>query len=240
MDNQCSIRETFWYRSGCGLGSVPKSSVTFLGWKKYIYFVFFLVLKNEIEGFKIVKRCLMIKIKFLARNFYIFVIQFLFRSAQHFYEKRIGSESGSVRVTTGSGTEHSCIHVTTEPSTPAHTSQVRTFLHTCHNWTEYSCTHVTTEQSTTAHMSQLNRALLHTCHYWAEHSYIHVTTEPSILAYLSLSEPSTLGYMSQLNRALLHTCHSFISQPSKSSLELQYGILRFFFIWLTVLVDTDQ
>jgi hypothetical protein len=42
----------------------------------------------KFKSFKIVKVCLMIKISFLSRMFYLF-----FQSAQHFYGKREGSES---------------------------------------------------------------------------------------------------------------------------------------------------
>jgi hypothetical protein len=47
----------------------------------------------------------MIKIEFLGRNFFVikfYFLQPLFKSAQHFYEKREGSGSGSLLVTKGS------------------------------------------------------------------------------------------------------------------------------------------
>jgi hypothetical protein len=59
----------------------------------------------KIKSFKIVKICLMVKIKILARKFVSsnFILQPLFQSAQHLYEKRKISGSGSVLVTNGSG-----------------------------------------------------------------------------------------------------------------------------------------
>jgi hypothetical protein len=68
----------------------------------------------KFKSAKIVKKiCLVIKILYLARKFlyYNFILQPLFESAQHFYQKRkgsgagfgAGSASGSVLVTNGSG-----------------------------------------------------------------------------------------------------------------------------------------
>jgi hypothetical protein len=57
--------------------------------------------KVKFESFKIVKVCLKIKIKFLTRKFwyYNFILQPLFKSAQHFNERE---GSGSVIMTNGS------------------------------------------------------------------------------------------------------------------------------------------
>ncbi len=67
----------------------------------------------KFKSFKIVKICLLIKVKFLAKKFLYnnFILQPLFKSAQYFYQKGegsgtetgAGSTSGSVLVTNGSG-----------------------------------------------------------------------------------------------------------------------------------------
>jgi hypothetical protein len=87
---------------GSGSGSVPQTSVTFRMQKIYFFHIFKCLL-NEFKNFKIVKICLMIKIKYLTRK--LFVLKFYFGtiiwSAQYFYENNqkmegsYGSGSGT-------------------------------------------------------------------------------------------------------------------------------------------------
>jgi hypothetical protein len=85
--------------SGCGCGSVPKSSVA--GCKKF-YFVFSNGLIRKFKSLKIVKICFVIKIKFLAKNCFMKILfSTIISVAKHFYKKREGS--GSVLVANGSG-----------------------------------------------------------------------------------------------------------------------------------------
>jgi len=88
--------------SGSKCGPVPKSSVTVMDAKKSIFSYFF-CFNKEIPKLKIGKICLMIKITFLARKilYWNFILQPLFQSAQHFYEKWEGSRS--ILVTNGFG-----------------------------------------------------------------------------------------------------------------------------------------
>ncbi len=62
--------------NGSGCGSVPKSSVTFRMQKNlcFSYFFLFKLMKLNFKSFKIVKICLMIKIKFLQENFCIKIL----------------------------------------------------------------------------------------------------------------------------------------------------------------------
>jgi len=91
--------------SGCGSGSVPKSSVTFRMQKFYFFHIFQFFNKGNLKALKLLKLCLMIEIKFLQENCCItnFILQPLFQSNQHFYEKRTRSRAGSVLITNGSG-----------------------------------------------------------------------------------------------------------------------------------------
>jgi len=66
--------------------------------KKVYFFTFLNVLINELKSFRILKICLMIKIKFSSKKFFV-----LFQSAQQFNGKREESASGSILVTNGSG-----------------------------------------------------------------------------------------------------------------------------------------
>ncbi len=59
-----------------------------LGCQKINLFIFFNVLIKEFKSFKIVKICLIIKVKFLAWKYKKIILQQLFQSAQHFLEKR--------------------------------------------------------------------------------------------------------------------------------------------------------
>jgi hypothetical protein len=86
--------------NGCGseCGSVPKSSVTFRMQKKYFFSSYFQMFYSmKFKSFKILKICLMTKIKLLARKFFCII------SAQYFYGKKEGSGSGSLLVTNRSG-----------------------------------------------------------------------------------------------------------------------------------------
>ncbi len=116
---QCSRSVTFLYGSGCRSGSSvlylwetdpdpnadPYQNLQWLLWmqKKSIFSYFFLVFIKKFKNFKIGKICLMIKITFLARKilYWNFILQPLFQSAQHFYEKWEGSRS--ILVTNGFG-----------------------------------------------------------------------------------------------------------------------------------------
>jgi hypothetical protein len=77
---------------------------------KSIFFIFLNVLKNESTSFKIVKICLMIKIKLLASKclHYNFILQPIFQSNQHFYEKRQIREAQKQKDPTDPDPEH-CI-----------------------------------------------------------------------------------------------------------------------------------